>query len=100
LLDALRCENPANILRSQSSNLYGTTIQGGTYGDGNIFSVPITGTSTTVLTSFSTVSGAYPYASLTPSGNSFYGTYNGGVSGYGTVFLGLARRPRAIRVHA
>jgi uncharacterized repeat protein (TIGR03803 family) len=73
--------------------LYGTTYDGGAYGEGEVFSVPITGGSPTVLASFNGSNGEYPYAGLTLSGNTLYGTTNeggdlslNGGNGDGTVF--------------
>ncbi len=67
--------------------LYGTTEVGGAYGYGEVFSVPVSGGSPTVLASFNGSNGKYPYAGLTLIGNSLYGTTElGGAYGYGEVF--------------
>ncbi len=69
--------------------LYGTTIDGGAYDDGEVFSVPLAGGTPTVLASFNGSTGQYPSAGLTLSadGSTLYGTTKqGGANGYGTVF--------------
>jgi uncharacterized repeat protein (TIGR03803 family) len=76
--------------------LYGTTEYGGatdgegpaSLGYGEVFSVPVTGGTPTILTSFNgTSDGAYPLADLTLSGTTLYGTTSGGgASGNGEVF--------------
>ncbi len=78
------------------NTLYGTASQGGNLslnsgdGYGAVFSLPLSGGSPTVLASFSFTNGANPYAGVTISGNTLYGTTNGGGpngnNGYGTVF--------------
>ncbi len=68
--------------------LYGTTAYGGAYGDGVVFSLPVSGGSPTVLTSFNGSNGQWPYyGALVLSGNTLYGTTShGGAYGDGTVF--------------
>jgi len=75
--------------------LYGTTVGGGSSGDGTVFRVNTDGTGFTNLYSFSAVVGSsytnndgeQPYAGLVLSGNTLYGTAAyGGTSGAGTVF--------------
>ena len=63
-------------LTLSGNTLYGTTRLGGAFGYDNsgdgyavVFSVPITGGTPTVLTSFNGSDGANPYAGLTLSGN-------------------------------
>jgi uncharacterized repeat protein (TIGR03803 family) len=83
------------------STLYGTTYLGGTSGYGTVFAVNTDATGFTNLYSFTALppfaggsapppsnsDGANPYAGLILSGNTLYGTaYDGGASGYGTVF--------------
>jgi uncharacterized repeat protein (TIGR03803 family) len=77
-------------------NLYGTATEGGTSGNGTIFTINTNGTGFTVLYTFTAVpdssprtnsDGKYPYAGLILSGNTLYGTTaQGGTSGFGTVF--------------
>jgi uncharacterized repeat protein (TIGR03803 family) len=75
-------------LSADDNTLYGTTYYGGAHG-GTVFSVPITGGTSTVLASFNGINGANPAGGLTlsPDGNTFYGTTNwGGTNNYGVVF--------------
>ncbi len=84
-----------------SSNiLYGAAYYGGGAGNGTVFSLTTNGTGFTTLYNFSATNvsggnndGANPYAGLTLSRNTLYGTTKyGGTSGNGTVFsiyLGL-----------
>jgi len=78
--------------------LYGTTIDGGAWGNGGIFRLNVNGTSFTNLHSFATArtnlfgnytnsEGILPEAGLVLSDNTLYGTTdNGGSSGNGTIF--------------
>ena len=69
------------------SKLFGMAWAGGTYGDGNLFSVNTNGTSFQSLLSFSGTNGYLPNAALTLSGSSLYGmTTYGGTSGDGNIF--------------
>jgi uncharacterized repeat protein (TIGR03803 family) len=90
--------NPRSRLILSGNTLYGTTsdFQGGP-GNGVVFKVNTDGTGFTNLHSFTAGTGswpdttnsdgAYPYAGLILSGNTLYGTANGGgSSGNGTVF--------------
>jgi uncharacterized repeat protein (TIGR03803 family) len=67
---------------------YGTTVSGGTFGDGTVFKVTITGKET-VLHSFSGgADGSFPYGSLVfdKLGNLYGTTSGGGTFNSGTVF--------------
>jgi uncharacterized repeat protein (TIGR03803 family) len=67
--------------------LYGTTVSGGSSGNGTVFKASVDGTSYTVLHHFNYTAGANPYAALLLSGSTLYGTTRlGGSSGWGTVF--------------
>ena len=69
------------------SNIYGTTDYGGAYNDGTVFSVPLSGGTPTILTSFNGTNGSGPTGGLTLSGSTLYGsTVGGGASSDGTVF--------------
>jgi uncharacterized repeat protein (TIGR03803 family) len=82
----------AGLIIDAAGNLYGTTREGGTYGDlGTVFELtPQAGGGWTeqVLQSFNDVNGAEPFAGLTfdAVGNLYGTTYEGGVHGAGTVF--------------
>lgn len=84
---------PAGNLIISGSTLYGTTLGGGSAGEGVVFSIQTDGSGYTVLHSFSGLNGftnadgAVPAAGLLLSGNTLYGTSQyGGVYGSGTVF--------------
>jgi len=88
------------------STLYGTTVQGGLYGNGTVFAVNTNGTGFTTLYGFTELSGsgggdginadgALPVGGLILSGNTLYGTGQiGGTAGYGTVFSLALPAPR------
>ena len=88
--------NPRAGLVLAGNTLYGTTGNGGTNGNGAIFSMTTNGTGFAKLHSFGAFTslhpsinsdGASPYGGLVLSGNTLYGTaYLGGVNGLGTVF--------------
>ena len=84
----------AGLLLS-GNTLYGTAYSGGTNGNGTVFALNTNGTGFTTLYSFTATNapyftnsdGAHPYAGLTLSGNTLYGTASfGGSSGNGTIF--------------
>ena len=80
--------NPnSGLIQGANGNLYGTTTQGGSFGDGTIYSMTADGALTT-LHSFSGSDGANPYGTLTEATDgSFYGTtQSGGTNDAGTVF--------------
>ena len=94
----------AGLVQGGDGNLYGTTVEGGDYRGGTVFTIPTTGGTLTTLYSFSQLSlyntnsdGAAPYAGLVQSSDGiFYGTTSsGGVNGTGTVF---ALSPSIIQV--
>jgi uncharacterized repeat protein (TIGR03803 family) len=85
------------------NTLYGTASQGGSSGDGTVFSLNTNGTGFTVLHNFSQATGminlingmpnptnsdgALPWPGLVLSGSTLYGTAgDGGLGGFGTVF--------------
>lgn len=78
---------PNGLVLGGNGLLYGTTQNGGLYGDGTIFSLSTNGTLTT-LVSFDGTNGAMPVASLIQGTNGlFYGTTEcGGSNSAGTVF--------------
>ncbi len=82
----------AGVTFDAAGNLYGTTVEGGTYTDGTVFELTPTaggGWTEQVLWNFgSGTDGAGPYASLIfdAAGNLYGTTWAGGVYGAGTVF--------------
>ena len=90
--------NPTCGLVLSGSTLYGTAIQGGSYGWGTVFAVNTDGTGFRTVHSFSAPSGSggyygvnsdggYPWDTLVLSGSTLYGTAAAaGSSGWGTVF--------------
>jgi uncharacterized repeat protein (TIGR03803 family) len=78
------------------NTLYGTTLNGGSSGNGTVFTLNTDGSGFTTLHNFTALDaatgttnsdGANPQAGLILSGNTLYGTaFNGGSSGNGTVF--------------
>lgn len=75
-------------LSADGTTLYGTTDQGGANSDGEVFSLPVSGGTPTVLFSFNGTNGSAPDAPLTLGSNGIlYGTtarvFGGG---FGTVF--------------
>jgi len=86
-------------LALSGNTLYGTAYEGGIAGGGTVFKLTTNGTGFTKLHSFTVASlsgggpfgtnsdGVGPWGGLILSGNSVYGTaQGGGVSGFGTVF--------------
>jgi len=81
--------NPTSALTlsNDGSTLYGVTHNGGTGGEGTVFSVPTAGGSINVLATFTSGNGACPQGSLILSGGTLYGTTQlGGAPNDGTVF--------------
>lgn len=88
--------NPRAGLTLSGNTFFGTTSRGGTNFSGTVFAINVDRTGFTVLHTFSTndvsthftnYDGANPYATLTLSGNTLYGTTaNGGIYSGGTVF--------------
>jgi len=87
--------NPQAGLTNSGNTLYGTAGCGGPSGNGSVFKVNTDGTGFTTLYSFTATSGslstnsdgADPYGGLIISGNTLYGTTEGGGNaGVGTIF--------------
>lgn len=80
--------NPYGGLVLAGTNLFGTAIDGGAFGDGTVFAINTNGNNFTVLHTFTGGNdGARPRASLLLSSNLLYGTtYQGGLDDDGTVF--------------
>ena len=75
----------ANVILS-GGMLYGTTMRGGSQGDGAIFAVKTDGTGFTNLHSFGSSDGIYPFAGLILLGKTLYGTAHTAAAGFGSVF--------------
>ena len=78
----------ATLLLDSTGNLYGTTIYGGSTGNGTVFELTPAGVETILYSFAGGNDGAYPYSNLVrdKQGN-FYGTtYQGGAEGDGTVY--------------
>jgi uncharacterized repeat protein (TIGR03803 family) len=81
----------AGLILDSGGNLYGTTLEGGSTGQGTVFKIPAVGGTLTVLHTFGDATvvndGASPYAGLIldSAGNLYGTTYEGG-SGPGTLF--------------
>jgi uncharacterized repeat protein (TIGR03803 family) len=87
--------NPVAGLLLSGNTLYGTTIDGGIWGNGAVFALDADGTDYTNLYSFTAFSpryfnnsdGSQPEGGLVISGNTLYGmTQSGGTNNGGTVF--------------
>ena len=78
-------EQPSASLTDVNGTFYGTTVFGGTYGEGTIFSVSTSGTEQ-IVHSFSGSDGRYPGAGMIDVNGTLYGTAGGGPHGSGTVF--------------
>ena len=81
--------NPYGGLVLSGSTLYGTTTQGGGFGNGTVFALTTNGTFTPLHPFTGGSDGANPYCGLVLSGNTLYGTTAGSGSGLapnGTVF--------------
>jgi len=75
------------LIQATDGNLYGTTQEGGTYGDGTVFQIAPTGSLTTIA-EFDGYQGALceGYLVQGPDGNLYGTTYNGGLDGVGAFF--------------
>ncbi|HEY2444388.1 MAG TPA: PQQ-binding-like beta-propeller repeat protein [Rhizomicrobium sp.] len=84
-------QSPYSSLVGVKGTLYGTTVDGGTHGDGTVFALDPGTSAEKVLYSFcrrrNCVDGANPVASLIDMNGTLYGTtYDGGTSDGGSVF--------------
>ncbi|MGA7246860.1 MAG: choice-of-anchor tandem repeat GloVer-containing protein, partial [Candidatus Cybelea sp.] len=77
---------PSAPLIKVKGTLYGTTVQGGAYGGGTVFSITTAGKEK-VLHSFGNGDGTAPYAGLINVNGTLYGTtQDGGAYNSGTIF--------------
>jgi len=86
---------PYDGLVLSGDTLYGTTVYGGSNGDGTLFAIQTNGMGFTNLHTFSAITnsastnsdGAYPLCTLALSGSTLYGTAaSGGTNDSGTIF--------------
>jgi uncharacterized repeat protein (TIGR03803 family) len=77
----------ASLVQASDGNLYGSTPEGGIYGNGTIFEITLSGTET-VIFAFDGTNGSVPQAAVIEGKNTdLYGTTSGGgVGGGGVVF--------------
>jgi uncharacterized repeat protein (TIGR03803 family) len=79
--------SPEAGLILSGNKLYGTTVGGGTGGEGVVFAINTDGSGFTNLYSFDYLDDSYPYAGLVILGNTLYGmTLYGDLGGNGSVF--------------
>jgi len=80
--------NPNSNLTLVGNTLYGGTEAGGLYGNGLIFSIPVTGGTPTPLYNFTGgADGKYPIGTMVSVGDKLYGmTVQGGTSNLGVIF--------------
>lgn len=77
----------AALVLDTAGNLYGTTLEGGTYGFGSVFKVDATGHETVLYNFSGGIDGRYPVSSLLlDSSGNLYGTTRLGGRGYGVIF--------------
>ena len=78
----------AGLVQGSDGNFYGTTLYGGTNGDGTVFKISTNGVLTSLYSFTGGNDGGNPYAGLVQgSDGNFYGTTeNGGTNNWGTVF--------------
>jgi uncharacterized repeat protein (TIGR03803 family) len=103
--------NPEDSLTVSGNTLYGTAYDGGTAGNGTVFSINTNGTGFTTLYSFSAgvinnlaeqtnYDGIYPEGGLAMAGNTLYGTTSVGGSQYqGTIFSLVPAQPPVLNLN-
>jgi uncharacterized repeat protein (TIGR03803 family) len=98
--------NPYAKLTLSGDVLYGTTLNGGSSGNGTVFELWTDGRIYSVLWNFSALDddggngdGANPYAGLMLASNVLYGTTQNGGAGGGTVFLFSLQWPKILPIY-
>lgn len=83
----LEGKNPISAITFADSKLYGTTLSGGEFGKGVIYSMNTDGTDFQIIHQFNGIAGSNPTSQLLFDGSTIFGTTNkGGALDYGTVF--------------
>jgi YVTN family beta-propeller protein/uncharacterized repeat protein (TIGR03803 family) len=81
----------AGLIQGPNGNLYGTTVEGGSFGGGTVFEITPAGQLSTLYSFCSQTNctdGENPVAGLVQANGNLYGTTTyGGASGVGTVFV-------------
>lgn len=95
-------EDPVAPLVLVGGKLYGTTLTGGSYDMGTVYSLTLSGKSESVVHSFGQGSdGASPYASVSALGSKLYGTTSaGGATGNGTIYAVSLKTAREAVTHS
>jgi uncharacterized repeat protein (TIGR03803 family) len=78
------------LVRDQTGNLFGVTLQGGTNGVGTVYKIDSSGTETILYSFTGQPDGALPYTEelvMDSKGNLYGTTSSGGAYNYGTVFM-------------
>ncbi len=87
LYDFENQNDPHGSLTLDGLTLYGMTASGGANGQGEVFSIPVTGGTPTDMHDFGNSAGLGPSGSLTLSGSTLYGmTVSGGNNNEGEIF--------------
>jgi uncharacterized repeat protein (TIGR03803 family) len=86
------------LIFDAAGNLYGTTVEGGTYGYGTVFKLSPTGGKTTLF-QFNGTNGAIPSPVIADAVGNLYGTtQSGGINNYGTIYQ-LTLQPNGTYIH-
>jgi uncharacterized repeat protein (TIGR03803 family) len=66
------------LIQADDGNLYGTTLYGGSYGDGNVFRISTNGALTSIYSFSGGIDGMWPRGLVQGNDGNFYGTTDGG----------------------